>query len=93
MSRTAYNRLALFACFLTLSLIVLGVWVRLTHAGLGCPDWPGCYGHLTWPSTPEMIAMAEQVRAERAVDVGYAAGILGIIVLLLHVLVSSRAGS
>ncbi|MGY6554670.1 MAG: COX15/CtaA family protein [Wenzhouxiangella sp.] len=94
MSRTAYNRLALFACFLTLIVIVLGAWVRLTDAGLGCPDWPGCYGHLTWPSTPETIAVADQVRAERAVDVGaairemvhrYAAGILGIIVLLLAI--------
>ena len=92
MSRTAYNRLTLFACILTLVVIVLGAWVRLTDAGLGCPDWPGCYGHLTWPSSPETIAVADQVRADRAVDVGaairemvhrYAAGILGLIVLAL----------
>lgn len=94
MSPTAYNRLALFACFLTLVVIVLGAWVRLTDAGLGCPDWPGCYGHLTWPAQPDAIAAAEQVRPERAVDVGaairemvhrYAAGILGIIVLILAI--------
>ena len=92
MSRTAYNRLTLFACCLTLVVIVLGAWVRLTDAGLGCPDWPGCYGHLTWPSSPETIALAEQVRVDRAVDVGaairemvhrYAAGLLGLIVLAL----------
>jgi len=99
MSRTAYNRLVLFACFLTFIVIVLGAWVRLTDAGLGCPDWPGCYGHLTWPSTPETIAVADQVRAERAVDVGaairemvhrYAAGILGLAVLALAILAWKR---
>lgn len=99
MSQTAYNRLALFACFLTFVVIVLGAWVRLTDAGLGCPDWPGCYGHLTWPSNAETIAVAEQVRADRAVDVGaairemvhrYAAGILGLIVLMLAVIAWRR---
>ncbi len=99
MSRTAYNRLTLFACILTFVVIVLGAWVRLTDAGLGCPDWPGCYGHLTWPSSPETIAVADQVRADRAVDVGaairemvhrYAAGILGLIVLALAILAWKR---
>ena len=33
-----------FALILTLCLVMLGAWVRLTDAGLGCPDWPGCYG-------------------------------------------------
>lgn len=99
MSRTAYNRLVLFACILTFIVIVLGVWVRLTDAGLGCPDWPGCYGHLTWPSSPESLAVAEQVRAERDVDVGaairemvhrYAAGILGLTVLALAIIAWRR---
>lgn len=99
MSRTAYNRLTLFACILTLIVIVLGAWVRLTDAGLGCPDWPGCYGHLTWPSNEQTIAIADQVRAERAVDVGaairemvhrYAAGILGLTVLALAILAWRR---
>ena len=35
---------------LALTVIVLGAYVRLSDAGLGCPDWPGCYGHLTVPS-------------------------------------------
>ncbi|HMA98227.1 MAG TPA: COX15/CtaA family protein, partial [Wenzhouxiangella sp.] len=84
--------LALFACALTLVVIVLGAWVRLTDAGLGCPDWPGCYGHLTWPDSTEDLAVAEQVRVDRAVDVGaairemvhrYAAALLGLIVIVL----------
>lgn len=92
MSRSLYNNLTLFACGLTLVVIVLGAWVRLTDAGLGCPDWPGCYGHLTWPDSDEELAVAEQVRLDRAVDVGaairemvhrYAAAILGLIVVIL----------
>lgn len=38
---------ALIACALCLIVVVLGAYVRLSDAGLGCPDWPGCYGHLT----------------------------------------------
>lgn len=39
--------LALVTCALCLLVVVLGAYVRLNDAGLGCPDWPGCYGHLT----------------------------------------------
>jgi cytochrome c oxidase assembly protein subunit 15 len=42
-----FRRLALFGVVLTLVVVVLGAWVRLSAAGLGCPDWPGCYGHIT----------------------------------------------
>jgi cytochrome c oxidase assembly protein subunit 15 len=41
-----FRRLALIGAALAASVVVLGAWVRLTDAGLGCPDWPGCYGHL-----------------------------------------------
>lgn len=101
MSRSAFNRLSLLACILTLVVVVLGAWVRLTDAGLGCPDWPGCYGHLSWPSNDESIAIADQVRADRTVDVGaaaremihrYAAGLLGLLVLALAVLAWRRRG-
>ena len=44
---TLFRRLCLVATLVALCVIVLGAWVRLSHAGLGCPDWPGCYGHLT----------------------------------------------
>jgi cytochrome c oxidase assembly protein subunit 15 len=38
--------LALAGAILAAAVVVLGAWVRLTDAGLGCPDWPGCYGHV-----------------------------------------------
>src|SRR5271163_1615858 len=41
-----FRRLALAGALLAAAVVVLGAWVRLTDAGLGCPDWPGCYGHL-----------------------------------------------
>ena len=41
-----FRRLALAGTLLAATVVVLGAWVRLTAAGLGCPDWPGCYGHV-----------------------------------------------
>jgi cytochrome c oxidase assembly protein subunit 15 len=41
-----FRRLALAGALLATAVVVLGAWVRLTDAGLGCPDWPGCYGHI-----------------------------------------------
>jgi cytochrome c oxidase assembly protein subunit 15 len=53
-------RLALFGVILAVSVIVLGAFTRLVDAGLGCPDWPGCYGHVLWPAEAEEIAAANR---------------------------------
>lgn len=99
MTARSYNRLVLFALIVTLVVIVLGAWVRLTDAGLGCPDWPGCYGELTWPKTEQSISQANERWAERPVETGkairemvhrYMAGFLGLIVLALAVLAWQR---
>ena len=39
--------------------VALGAWTRLADAGLGCPDWPGCYGFVTIPMNPEEIELAK----------------------------------
>jgi len=53
-----FKHLTLLALLLALFVVVLGAWVRLTDAGLGCPDWPGCYGQLDVPQTQSEIANA-----------------------------------
>ncbi len=59
------NRLGLV---LVVFVVVLGAFTRLVDAGLGCPDWPGCYGHLLWPNDSEEIARAEQAFPDAPVD-------------------------
>ncbi|HET8871507.1 MAG TPA: COX15/CtaA family protein [Aquabacterium sp.] len=48
--------------FLTLDLVVFGAFTRLTDSGLGCPDWPGCYGHTSPVGAREAISAAELLR-------------------------------
>ncbi|HEX4843784.1 MAG TPA: COX15/CtaA family protein [Limnobacter sp.] len=58
----SYKRLVAFTTVLTFFLIMLGAFVRLTDAGLGCPDWPGCYGKLTPTHAAEEIAQAVEIQ-------------------------------
>jgi cytochrome c oxidase assembly protein subunit 15 len=51
-------RLAVFAMLLALFVVLLGAYTRLTHAGLGCPDWPGCYGFIGVPTSEMQLAHA-----------------------------------
>jgi cytochrome c oxidase assembly protein subunit 15 len=52
-----FRRLALAGAALAVTVVVLGAWVRLTDAGLGCPDWPGCYGHI-YPQADQHFSKA-----------------------------------
>ncbi len=94
MNKTHYSKVALTAVALTLVVIVLGAWVRLTDAGLGCPDWPGCYGELTWPKSEDQVLAANTRWAERPVETGkairemvhrYVAGVLILLVSYLTI--------
>ncbi|MEM1262445.1 MAG: COX15/CtaA family protein [Pseudomonadota bacterium] len=88
--RRWYGRLLNAALVLTLTVVVLGAWVRLTDAGLGCPDWPGCYGQIGVPETADDIAAANAAYPERPVETGkawremihrYAASTLGLVIV------------
>lgn len=90
-----FNRLVYIATILTLCVVVLGAYVRLSDAGLGCPDWPGCYGTLTVPQSGEAIANAqvaypdspiEHHKAWKEMIHRYLAGALGLFVLAIFVL-------
>lgn len=50
---------AVLATLLAAVVVLLGAYTRLTHAGLGCPDWPGCYGFVHVPLSEAQLAHAE----------------------------------
>jgi cytochrome c oxidase assembly protein subunit 15 len=87
-----YRRLNLLTLLLCFVVIVFGAYVRLSDAGLGCPDWPGCYGHLTIPQADHEVAHAEARYPERPVEAPkawkemihrYIASTLGLLILAL----------
>jgi heme a synthase len=90
-----FNKLVLVSTVLTLCVVVLGAYVRLSDAGLGCPDWPGCYGTLTVPQSEAALQHAQTVYPDSPVEHAkawkemihrYFAGALGILVLAIYVL-------
>ncbi|KIE21746.1 cytochrome B561 [Vibrio sinaloensis] len=77
---------------LTFVVIMLGAYTRLADAGLGCPDWPGCYGHLTVPNEHHEIALAKTLYPSLTIEANkawlemihrYFAGTLGLIIFLI----------
>ncbi|NIB39528.1 heme A synthase [Pseudomaricurvus alkylphenolicus] len=92
---SSQTRLTLFACALASVVVALGAFTRLVDAGLGCPDWPGCYGQLLWPQTNSEIQAAEQAFPDAPVDTDktwpemvhrYFAGTLGLVILAMAIL-------
>lgn len=63
--RNKYRKLVWITAFLTLDLIMFGSFTRLTDSGLGCPDWPGCYGTSN-PSTRGTTSMPRRRPCHRA---------------------------
>ena len=68
MNQTLFRRLCLLATLVALCVIVMGAWVRLSDAGLGCPDWPGCYGHLTVGEAVQNADRANAAFPERPLE-------------------------
>lgn len=92
---TFYRNLILLALVLTLGVVSLGAYVRLSDAGLGCPDWPGCYGRVTPHHAAEAINAELAVRPDGPVSHAkawkemahrYFAGALGLLIVAIAVL-------
>ena len=93
-----FHRLAWLACALAFGVIVFGAFVRLSNAGLSCPDWPTCYGRAAWPTDANQVG-EHAATAIRPVEVSKAwreqlhrmlAGSLGVLVLALALLAARR---
>lgn len=89
-----FHRLAWLAVLLALVVIVFGAFVRLSNAGLSCPDWPTCYGQAAWPQSTDEVAdhAASAIRPVEAHKTWreqfhrHIAAVLGLLVLALAVL-------
>ncbi len=68
MNKSLFFKMAFAATCLAYIVILLGAYTRLADAGLGCPDWPGCYGHVGVPKHVDDVAAANQAYPERPVE-------------------------
>lgn len=83
------SRILLFSLILAFLVVAMGAYTRLSDAGLGCPDWPGCYGHI---SVPEQVSQAQYQRplesgkAWKEMIHRYIAGTLGLLILAIFLI-------
>jgi cytochrome c oxidase assembly protein subunit 15 len=98
-SRKIIPYLAVLAAVFAFGLVMFGAFVRLSNAGLSCPDWPTCYGKATWPHHEQAVAAANAAFPDRPYEASKAwreqvhrmlAGTLGVLVLLLALLSARR---
>lgn len=89
------------ALLLGFVVVILGAYTRLVHAGLGCPDWPGCYGFLSVPRSDAALELAqlrfpddpvEAFKAWAEMIHRYAAGLLGLAILGLALFALKQHG-
>src|SRR5690554_3107279 len=89
--KPAFKLVAVSFC-LAFVVVMLKTFTRLVDAGLGCPDWPGCYGHLLWPIQEHNVVRANEAWPDMPVDHTktwpemvhrYFAGTLGIFIVLI----------
>ncbi len=93
-----FHRIAWLAVALALGVIVFGAFVRLSNAGLSCPDWPTCYGRAAWPTVAAQAAdhaatairPVEPHKAWREQVHRHLAATLGLLVLVLALLAARR---
>lgn len=85
---------AIAALALGFVVVILGAYTRLVHAGLGCPDWPGCYGFFSVPRSDSAIELAqmrfpddpvESFKAWAEMIHRYAATLLGMVIMGLAI--------
>ena len=91
MQKKYFLYIAIIAAVLAFGVVMLGAYVRLSQAGLGCPDWPGCYGHVTVPTAEQAATVdaakpLEAARAWKEMIHRYFAGSLATLILVLAVL-------
>lgn len=79
-------RLALFATLLAFCVVILGAYTRLTDAGLGCPDWPQCYGQWLPNKATQTNQLMDASKAWTEMTHRYVAGLLGMVIFALSVL-------
>ena len=81
------RRLALIGAILCFGVVVLGGYTRLSNSGLGCPDWPGCFGHIAPTGSAEHYASDADVRKAWVEMIHrYFASTLGLIIVVIAAL-------